>query len=76
MGKNTLKAPGSYAVHLACGVVLMVAALLWLVTGASPVDRGITLGKLCFLTVVCFIGIHLANSIPTQVQATPPAQGP
>ncbi len=63
--------------HLACIIVLGFAALGWVAPGWGNwqriAERILTLGKFCFLTLLCFLGIHLINSIPAQVQANPPS---
>ncbi|WP_287130302.1 hypothetical protein [Candidatus Cyanaurora vandensis] len=51
----------------------MVSAFLWVLSGPLLWERCMALGRLCVLTMVCFIGIHLANSLPSQVQATGPS---
>ncbi|WP_218081353.1 hypothetical protein [Anthocerotibacter panamensis] len=66
--------------HFACVVLLTVVAVFWVMHDLRDWGRVLArlsyLGKLCLLTVVCFLGIHLVNSIPAQVQAnTPPSSG-
>jgi uncharacterized membrane protein len=64
-------------VHVMGIVGLGVVGLAWLLYDLKNwshfIQRCFYLGKLCLLTLVCFIGIHLINSIPAQVQANPPA---
>jgi len=64
-------------VHLLSILLLALMALVWVLYGVRDSkqlrQRCLALGKLVLMTAVCFIGIHLVNSIPAQVQATPPS---
>lgn len=59
--------------HIGSLLVLTLAALGWLSYDLGDWQgfqaRCRYLGQLLLLTVFCFVGIHLVNSIPTQVQA-------